>query len=170
MKKSAVFFDRDGVLNRDAGYVFRPADLIWTEGAREAVKAINDAGYLAFVVTNQSGIARGLYEESDVQKLHAVMAEELAKLGAQIDRFEYCPHHPDGIVERYRGTCRRRKPEPGMITDLAAQYNVDMSRSFLIGDKDSDLEAARTAGLTGYRFGGGDLCAFVKSLLSKHCF
>jgi D-glycero-D-manno-heptose 1,7-bisphosphate phosphatase len=168
MKRPAVFLDRDGVLNKDTGYVFRPEDLIWTEGAREAVKAINDSGYLAFVITNQSGIARGFYEERDVQKLHALMAEELAKLGARIDKFEYCPHHPDGVVEQYRKTCPRRKPGPGMITDLAAQYDIDVRRSFLIGDMDSDLEAARTAGLTGYKFEAGNLCAFVKSLLSKH--
>ncbi|MEK9285522.1 HAD family hydrolase [Bradyrhizobium sp. ISRA442] len=168
MKRSAVFLDRDGVLNKDTGYLFRPADLIWIEGAREAVKAINDAGYLAFVVTNQSGIARGLYEESDVEKLHAWMAEEFAISGARIDKFEYCPHHPDGLVERYRRTCPRRKPSPGMITDLAVQYDVDLSRSILVGDKDRDLEAAHRAGIAGYRFKGGNLCTLIKSLLSKH--
>jgi D-glycero-D-manno-heptose 1,7-bisphosphate phosphatase len=102
IKRPAVFLDRDRVLNEDTGYVFDPGKLKWIEGAQEAVKAINEAGYFAFVVTNQSGVARGLYGESDVLALHAWMADELAKMGARIDDFAYFPHHPEAIVERYR--------------------------------------------------------------------
>jgi len=167
MKKPAVFLDRDGVLNEDSGYVFRPADLKWVEGAREAVKAINEAGYLVFVVTNQSGVARGLYEESDVQRLHAWMANELATIGARIDAFEYCPDHPDAVVERYRRASVRRKPGPGMITDLISRYDVDTSRSLLIGDRQIDMEAAHAAGIKGYLFSGGNLCTFVRSILAS---
>ncbi len=137
-----MFFDRDGVLNHDSGYTFETHKLKWIDGAREAVKAVNDAGYFAFVVTNQSGIARGLYEESHVQTLHRWMADEMAAIGAHIDAFEYCPDHPDGTVERYRRVSDRRKPAPGMITDLLGRFPVDAAGSFLIGDKPSDIEAA----------------------------
>jgi len=165
MKKPAVFLDRDGVLNEDAGYVFRPEDLRWIEGAREAVKLINDAGYFAFVVTNQSGVGRGFYEESHVQELHRWMAGELAGIGARIDQFEYCPEHPEAVVERYRAASPRRKPEPGMIIDLVMRYDVDKSRSMLIGDKQTDIQAAEAAGIKGHLFSGGNLYTFIKSLL-----
>ena len=126
---------------------------------------MNDAGYFAFVVTNQSGIARGLYQESHVQDLHRWMVDEMAAIGAHIDAFEYCPDHPDGTIERYRRVSDRRKPAPGMITDLLSRFPVDTAHSFLIGDKASDLEAARAAGLRGYLFSGGNLEAFVKQHL-----
>jgi D-glycero-D-manno-heptose 1,7-bisphosphate phosphatase len=162
LRRPAVFFDRDGVLNHDTGYTFEAHRLKWIDGAREAVKAVNDAGCFAFVVTNQSGVARGLYEEDHVQALHRWMADEMAATGAHIDAFEFCPDHPDGIVERYRRISDRRKPAPGMITDLLGRFAVDAGRSILIGDKASDLEAARAAGLKGHLFSGGNLEAFVK--------
>ncbi|MBR0843882.1 HAD family hydrolase [Bradyrhizobium liaoningense] len=168
MKRPAVFLDRDGVLNEDTGYVFDPAKLKWIEGAQAAVKAINEAGYFAFVVTNQSGVARGLYGETDVQALHIWMANELAKMGARIDGFEYCPDHPEAIVERYRRVNGRRKPGPGMIDDLVARHNVDLSGSILIGDKETDVAAARAAGIKGYLFLGGNLLTFVTSVLVEN--
>ena len=131
------------------GYTFEAGKLQWIEGAREAVKAVNDAGCFAFVVTNQSGVARGFYEESHVHALHRWMADEMATIGAHIDAFEYCPDHPDGTVERYRRVSIRRKPGPGMITDLLGRFPVNADDSILIGDKPSDLEAARAAGLQG---------------------
>src|SRR5215475_11375174 len=154
MKKPAVFFDRDGVLNEDTGYLFKSEALRWIEGAREAVKAVNDAEFLAFVVTNQSGVARGLYEEEHVLALHQWMADELTKVGARIDAFEYCPYHPEGEVDHYRRASNRRKPAPGMIIDLIDRFQVDRERSMLIGDKPSDLEAARAAGIAGHLFPG----------------
>ncbi|UFX47783.1 HAD family hydrolase [Bradyrhizobium sp. 41S5] len=166
-RRPAVFFDRDGVLNHDIGYLFESHRLIWIEGAREAVKAVNDMGYLAFVVTNQSGVARGLYEEAHVQELHDWMAAEFGKIGAHIDAFEYCPFHPEGTVERYRQVSHRRKPSPGMITDLLERFPVDVERSFLVGDQPTDLEAARAAGVRGYLFSGPNLEAFLKPLLQR---
>jgi len=166
LRRPAVFFDRDGVLNHDSGYTFEAGKLRWIDGAREAVKAVNDSGYFAFVITNQSGVARGLYEESHVQALHRFMADEMARIGAHIDAFEYCPDHPDGTVERYRRVSDRRKPAPGMILDLLKRFPVDSVNSLLIGDKDSDLEAARAAGLKGHLFSGGNLEAFVKQRLA----
>jgi D,D-heptose 1,7-bisphosphate phosphatase len=165
LRRPAVFFDRDGVLNQDSGFTFEASKLRWIDGAREAVKAVNDAGYFAFVVSNQSGVARGLYEERDVQVLHRWMADDMAVIGAHIDAFEYCPDHPDGTIERYRRVSDRRKPAPGMINDLLSRFSVNVDDSVLIGDKASDLEAARTAGLQGYLFLGGNLEAFVKQHL-----
>jgi D-glycero-D-manno-heptose 1,7-bisphosphate phosphatase len=167
MKKPAVFFDRDGVLNEDTGYLFQPEKVRWIEGAREAVRAVNDAGYFAFVVTNQSGVARGLYEEEHVLALHRWMADELAKVGARIDAFEYCPYHPEGEVDRYRRVSERRKPAPGMIIDLLDRFHVDRRRSILIGDKPTDLEAARAAGVAGHLFPGGNLEEFVRRVLPR---
>ncbi|RTM14888.1 MAG: HAD-IIIA family hydrolase [Bradyrhizobiaceae bacterium] len=166
LRRPAVFFDRDGVLNHDSGYTFETHRLEWIEGAREAVKAVNDAGYFAFVITNQSGVARGYYEEHHVVTLHRWMADQLALIGAHIDAFEYCPDHPEGTVARYSRVSDRRKPAPGMITDLASRFPIDMTRSMVIGDKESDMEAARAAGVVGHLFEGGNLETFVKQRLS----
>lgn len=165
LRRPAVFFDRDGVLNHDSGYTFESDKLEWIEGAREAVKAVNDAGYFAFVITNQSGVARGYYEEHHVVALHRWMADQMALIGAHVDAFEYCPDHPDGTVVRYCRISDRRKPAPGMITDLARRFPVDMARSMVIGDKQSDIEAARAAGLPGHLFEGGNLETFVRQRL-----
>jgi D-glycero-D-manno-heptose 1,7-bisphosphate phosphatase len=166
MKRPAVFFDRDGVLNEDRGYVFEISKLKWIDGAREAIKAANDAGYFVFVVTNQSGVARGLYEETHVEEFHRAMTDELARIGARIDAFEYCPYHPEAPIERYRQTSHRRKPAPGMIIDLLERFPVDVGRSMLIGDKPTDLEAAQAAGIKGYLFSGENLEHFVRSVLT----
>jgi D-glycero-D-manno-heptose 1,7-bisphosphate phosphatase len=165
MKRPAIFFDRDGVLNEDSGYVFEARKLKWIDGAHAAVKAANDAGYFVFVITNQSGVARGFYEESHVEALHAWMSDDLARTGARIDAFEYCPFHPEAPIERYRQASNRRKPAPGMITDLLKRFPVDVSRSILIGDKPSDIEAAQAAGIKGYLFRGDNLEHFLKSIL-----
>jgi len=165
MKRPAIFFDRDGVLNEDSGYVFEASSLKWIDGARTAVKAANDAGYFVFVITNQSGVARGFYEESHVEALHEWMADDLARIGARIDAFEYCPYHPEAPIERYRQVSYRRKPAPGMINDLLDRFPVDVSRSILIGDKPTDLEAARAAGIRGHLFQGNNLEHFLRSIL-----
>jgi D-glycero-D-manno-heptose 1,7-bisphosphate phosphatase len=167
MSRPAVFFDRDGVLNEDGGYVFEVHKFKWIDGAREAVKAVNDAGYFAFVVTNQSGVARGIYEEEHVHQLHRYMADELARIGAHINAFEYCPDHPEALVERYRRASNRRKPGPGMILDLVRRFPVDVTGSILIGDKESDIAAARAAGVKGYLFSGQNLEQFIVPLLTN---
>jgi D-glycero-D-manno-heptose 1,7-bisphosphate phosphatase len=166
MKRPAIFFDRDGVLNEDSGYVFEISQLKWIEGAREAVKIANGAGYYVFVVSNQSGVARGFYEEAHVEALHQWMQDDLAKSGAHIDAFEYCPYHPEATVERYRQVSHRRKPAPGMINDLLERFPVHISQSILIGDKPTDLEAAQAAGIRGYLFSGQNLAHFLKSVLA----
>ncbi len=164
LKRPAAFLDRDGVLNEDAGYVHRADQVRWIEGAREAVRWLNDEGYLVFVVTNQAGVARGLYEEEHVHGLHDWMGRELRGHGAHIDCIEYCPYHPDGTVERYKRVSDRRKPGPGMITKLLAEWPVDAAQSFLVGDRESDLQAAAAAGIRGHLFAGGNLLDFVRRL------
>lgn len=166
MRRPAVFFDRDGVLNEDDGYVFDPDKIRWVAGAQQAVKAVNDAGYFAFVVTNQSGVARGFYEEKHVRNLHEWMSRELAIAGAHIDAFEFCPHHPEALIERYRVHCNCRKPQPGMISALFERYSVDIDASFMIGDQQSDLVAAQAAGIAAYLFNGSNLHTFVAPLLT----
>jgi D-glycero-D-manno-heptose 1,7-bisphosphate phosphatase len=161
MKRPAAFLDRDGVLNEDTGYVHHPDQVRWVAGAREAVRWLNDAGYLVFIVTNQAGVARGLYSEEHIIDLHGWMSTELRRHGAHIDCFEYCPYHPEGVVERYRLVSELRKPEPGMIRKLLAEWPVDASQSFMIGDRETDLEAAAAAGIPGHLFRGGDLLDFV---------
>ena len=166
VRRPAVFFDRDGVLNHDIGYLHRPDQFEWLEGAKRAVRLCNDAGYFVFVVTNQAGVARGYYGESDVLSLHTWINRELAAEGAHIDAFEYCPHHPDGVDGPYRRPCHRRKPEPGMLLDLLANWPVDKQASFLVGNMQSDLDAASGAGLQAHLYQGGDLAAFVAARLT----
>ncbi len=163
--RPAVFFDRDGTLNEDLGYVHRFEDFRWLPGARDAIRRLNAAGVYVFVVTNQSGVARGLFGEDAVTALHARMREELREIGAAIDDFRYCPHHPDGTIEGYRRACDWRKPAPGMLLSLIQQWNVDPAASFLIGDRESDLEAGRAAGVAAYLFEGGPLDTFVGAVL-----
>jgi D,D-heptose 1,7-bisphosphate phosphatase len=166
MKRPAAFLDRDGVLNRDDGYVHRPDQVFWMDGAIDAIRWLNDAGYYVFVVTNQAGVARGYYAEASVRDLHAWMQRELQQYGAHVDAFEYCPYHPDGVVERYRRESHLRKPGPGMILKLQKDWDTDISRSFMIGDRDIDVRAAHAGGIAGYKFEGGNLLEFVRQRAS----
>lgn len=170
LTRPAVFFDRDGVLNDDIGYVHRREDFVWKEGAQDAVRLCNDLGILAFVVTNQAGVARGLYGEEAIGALHGWMDEQLAAKGAHIDAYEYCAHHLDGRVETYRKACRRRKPEPGMLVDLMAHWPVDRERSLLVGDKQSDLTAATAAGIPAVMYRGGNLYSLLREELARRGF
>jgi D,D-heptose 1,7-bisphosphate phosphatase len=169
LHRPAVYFDRDGVLNEDIGWVGSSDRFQWIEGAQDAVRAVTDMGFHAFVVTNQAGVARGRYTEQDVATLHRWMIGELRAAGGTIDDLRFCPMHPEAVVAEYRGNSDHRKPGPGMIIDLAQKWAVDPMRSFLIGDRDTDLQAAAGADVPGYLFSGGNLHAFVTRLLAERC-
>jgi D,D-heptose 1,7-bisphosphate phosphatase len=165
LTRAAIFFDRDGVLNVEKGYLHRKEDFAWMPGAKHAIRLANDKGWLVFVVTNQAGVAHGFYDETAIATLHAFMADELAAGGAHIDSFEYCPHHPDGVLPGYKKQCDRRKPGPGMIHDLLRGWPVDAACSFLVGDMPHDIAAAQAAGIRGHQFAGGNLLTFITPLL-----
>jgi D-glycero-D-manno-heptose 1,7-bisphosphate phosphatase len=166
-RKPAAFFDRDGVINLDHGYVVTPERFELVDGAARGIKLCREAGFLIFVVTNQAGVAHGMFEEAAVDALHRHMREILAAEGAAIDDVRYCPHHPKAKRAAYRKICSCRKPAAGMILDLAKSWPVDTARSFLIGDKASDMEAAATAGVHGFLFGQGPLDVFVADVISQ---
>jgi len=166
-RRPALFFDRDGVLNEDRNYVHKVADFAWIPGAPQAIRFLNDRGWLVFVVTNQSGVALGYYDEAAIHVLHAHMQAELARIGAHIDDFRHCPHHPKGEIAVYRQDCDCRKPGPGMIQDLLKAWPVDAAHSLLIGDKARDIESAEAAGIRGHLFSGGDLDAFVRRVVGE---
>lgn len=142
----AVFLDRDGTLNVEKDYLYKIEEFQWEYGAVEALKIISGLGYKIFVVTNQSGVARGYYSEDDVVKLHEYMQSELAKEGIKIEEYYYCPHHEKGI-EKYRVNCRCRKPETLHFENAATKYEIDFAESYVVGDKGSDLEAAVRLGM-----------------------
>jgi D-glycero-D-manno-heptose 1,7-bisphosphate phosphatase len=151
-RRPAAFFDRDGVLNVDHGYVHRPEQLEWIAGAPESVRLLNEAGYLVIVITNQSGVARGFFDESAVKSFHAHMQKGLAGRGAHIDAFYYCPHHPEGTVKAFAMACSCRKPRTGLLEQAAREWPIDQSASFLIGDKDHDMAAAAAFNIRGIKF------------------
>jgi D-glycero-D-manno-heptose 1,7-bisphosphate phosphatase len=146
MGNPAVFLDRDGTINVEAGYIKDLANLHLMPGAAAAIKRLNDMGVPAILATNQSGPARGYYPESWVLTLNNRVAELLGAEGARLDDMFYCPHLPDGTVPEYTQDCRCRKPETGMLDDAAAKHGLDLSLSYMIGDKSTDVEVGQRAG------------------------
>ncbi len=145
--RAAVFLDRDGTINEDAGYVHQVEDFVWIDGAREAIARFNAAGLVVVVVTNQGGIAHGYYTEAHVETLHTWMHARLAEAGARVDAVYYAPTHPDGVVERYTVEHADRKPGTGMFDQAIRDLSLDAARSFMVGDKATDLIPARALGM-----------------------
>lgn len=162
VSRKAVFFDRDGTLNVDIHYLHRPEDFVWIPGAKEAIRYVNDRGYLAILVTNQSGVARGYYPESDVRRVYDWMNCELQKVGAHLDALYYCPHHPEAKLSAYRKACSCRKPATGLIDAACARFHIDRTKSCFVGDSDSDMLCAKNAGLKGLRYEGGSLLDLIQ--------
>ena len=159
----AIFFDRDGVLNEEVGYLYEIEKFKWIDGARDAIKFCNERGILAVVVTNQSGIARGFYTAQNVDALHDFMQKNLAEVDAHIDGFYYCPHHPD-----FSGECDCRKPKPGLILRACDDFKINPAEAILFGDSRRDIEAAQAANLrAGIFFEGGNLFDAVKNFFEE---
>ncbi|MEO6725285.1 MAG: D-glycero-beta-D-manno-heptose 1,7-bisphosphate 7-phosphatase [Blastocatellia bacterium] len=154
--RRAIFLDRDGTLNEEVSYICDPAQFHLLDVAAEAIHLANQAGWLVIVITNQAGIARGLFTEEFLAGIHQRMTEELAQAGARVDAIYYCPHHPDIGEPPYRQVCDCRKPLPGLLTRAAAEFKLNLSECLAIGDRYRDVAAAQAAGargvlvLTGY--------------------
>jgi D-glycero-D-manno-heptose 1,7-bisphosphate phosphatase len=183
-KRSCVFLDRDGTINVEKEYLHRSEEFEFIPGAPEAVRKLKAAGFMVIVVTNQSGIGRGYYDEEDLARLHSHMDAELARFNTAVDAYYFCPHHPHHGIGTYATDCDCRKPLPGMLIRAASDYSLDLKSSYMIGDKLADVEAGLAAGCTplhvqsGYgkdevgRLPGGvasypDLAAAVAAILAK---
>ncbi len=166
LHRRALFLDRDGVINHDHGYVGSRDRFEFIQGAKDAVRRAVDAGWHVFIVTNQSGIARGLYSEAEFAALMEWVADEMRAAGATIDDLRYAPTHPEAKLAAYRREHLWRKPGPGMLLDLIDHWQLDPTRCLMVGDQPTDLAAAEAAGVAAYLFPGGDLDAFVSPRLT----
>jgi D-glycero-D-manno-heptose 1,7-bisphosphate phosphatase len=183
-RKRAVFLDRDGTINEEKEYLHRSEDFSFIPGAPAAIRLLKEAGFLVIVVTNQSGIGRGYFDEEAVHRLHRYMDEELDHYGAAVDGYYLCPHHPRHGIGDYRKECCCRKPLPGMLLEAARDFDIDLAASYIIGDKLADIEAGLAAGCrpllvsTGYGKEQsvllpagiplfGDILAAVRSIILK---
>lgn len=165
LRRRALFLDRDGVINIDHGYVGSRDRFDWVDGAREAIVHATRAGWHVFIVTNQSGVARGKYDELAVRDLLGWIGDEVRVMGGTVDDVRYCPFHPDASVPAYRALSDWRKPAPGMLLDLIRAWELDPARCLMIGDQDTDLRAAAAAGVPARLFAGGNLLEVVRPLV-----
>ena len=168
LRRKALFLDRDGVLNVDHGYVGSRDRFEWVDGARDAIRHATEAGWHVFIVTNQAGVARGHFDEAAIHDLLDWIGDQAREAGGTIDDARYCPYHPDGTVEAYRQVHPWRKPLPGMLLDLIQMWELDPGKAVMVGDRDSDMQAAEAAGVAGYLFRGGNLLSFIRPILDKH--
>ena len=167
LSRPALFLDRDGVINVDIGHLHRVEDFVWIDGALSVIKRASDLGYHVFVVTNQGGVAKGLYDEAAIAALHGWLVDQVWAAGGHISGIRYCPHNPLGTVPAYSVTCDWRKPGAGMLLDLIARHRVDVAASVMVGDRETDMQAAAAAGLRGVLFKGGSLWDTVAPMLSR---
>jgi len=147
MKQRAVFIDRDGTISEEVGYINHVSRFRLFPYAASAIKHLNENGWLAIVITNQAGVARGYFSEETIQTVHAAMTKELESSGARLDAIYYCAHHPSVGEPPYRLDCDCRKPKPGLISRAAKDFDIDLEESWMVGDRYSDVELARNAGV-----------------------
>ena len=147
MKRRAVFIDRDGTISEEVGYVNHPSRYRVFPYSAEAVRTLNEAGWLAILVTNQAGVARGYFAEEMIGSVHNLLRQELERGGARLDAIYYCPHHPSVGDAPYRLDCDCRKPRPGLIHRAAEDFEIDLARSWMVGDRYGDMELAHNAGV-----------------------
>jgi len=161
VKRPAVFMDRDGTINEQMGYINHISRFVVLPGTAEAIRLLNKTGFLAIIVTNQSGVARGYFPIELVDEVHNHLRHVLQKEDAVIDDILFCPHYPKGKVEEYDLGCNCRKPKPGLIQKACRKFDIDMDRSYVIGDRVSDIELAERCRLKGILvktgYGKGDL-------------
>jgi len=147
MKRPAVFIDRDGTISEEVGYVNHPSRFRLFPYSAEAIRILNDAGWLAILITNQAGVARGYFSEDVIHKVHDQLTRDLQNESARLDAIYYCAHHPSVGEPPYRSDCDCRKPKPGLIQQAAKEVEIDLAASWMAGDRYSDVELARNAGL-----------------------
>ena len=175
-KDFAVFVDRDGTINVDVDFLSSPDQLQLIPRSADAIKELNDLGIPVIVITNQSGIARGLFSEKDLHQIHSTMDEMLGRQGATVSAYYYCPHHPNDGIDPYIKDCECRKPKPGMLNDAKREFGLNLQRSFIIGDKCIDIETGKSVGAvaiqvsTGYGLKEKDLCADIRDYYAVDLF
>ncbi len=158
-KQRAVFLDRDGTLNEEMGYINHASRFILFDFTLEAIRLLNKAGFMVFVITNQSGLARGYFDEKLLDEIHKGFLEKARSEEAVIEKIYFCPHHKDGVVEKYKKECNCRKPKPGMLLQAQKDYDLDLKKSYMIGDRYKDVQFGQANGLksimvlTGYGLG-----------------
>lgn len=167
LRRPCAFLDRDGVINVDTDYVHTPDEFRFMPGMPAAISALNDAGWLVVVITNQAGIGRGYYDEQEFAEFTHWIDDRLAEAGAHVDATYHCPHHPTEGTGEYLRDCECRKPKPGMLLRAIAEWGPDLKRSFMLGDTLNDMAAAAAAGVRGVRYVGGDLLAIVRQLIEN---
>src|SRR4030043_116157 len=174
MKRPAVFIDRDGTINEQMGYINHLSRFHLIPGVADAIRLLNKNGFLAIIITNQSGVARGYFTMELLYEVHSLMIETLRRDGANIDAVFFCPHYPGGKVPEYSHECDCRKPRTGLIDQARDAFNIDMSRSYLVGDHTTDLELAHHCNLEGIMvrtgYGMGEISYILQQISIKPCY
>ena|ERR1051326_301213 len=164
IQNAGIFLDRDGTINQEVDFLTSPDHLRLINGSAGAIREANECGFKVFVVTNQSGIARGILTEEDLAEIHSALVSKLEPHHARLDAIYYCPHHPDAVVEKYRLACDCRKPGTGMLMNAVREFGIDLTRSYIIGDRMIDIQTGNNCGatpilvLTGYGKHELELC------------
>ena len=170
-KQKAIFLDRDGTINHYVGFLHRASEFELANNSAEAIKMINSSGYLAIVITNQPVIARGETTYEELEEIHDKMETLLGEKGAYVDAVYFCPHHPhkgyEGEISELKFDCECRKPKPGLLLEAAKDFNIDLNKSYMIGDSDIDVQAGKAAGCTSIKINEGELLATVKGILKE---